>query len=1069
MSNEPSFARVAVLVTSFKHTPSGRTRAVPGSFRHVHVEQIAFEPREPARSVRGRIVIDLASFSTDAIERDNNVVSHLFGETRNVVVTIEESGQSLRSVGDGEWLWRGIAVLSLGNRLPLVLAIRRQRVGDRQQISARLARPIDMSVASFGFPFAAFVDALGVGAVMDRVEVDVGVVFDESAARPRVRVLVAGGGIAGLAAAQSLVDAGCDVTVLEKERFCGGKLTSHVDDALGHTVEHGIHGVFPPYRNLVALWAEAGIDESIFADTSSLGVASPEGMTSENFHQFAGLPPLFLHEMLPDGLMRPRDFAAAGAFLSRVYGAADDLDLLDRETFQSLLDRYGVSERLQQYLMHPYVRNLSYARSDQVSAAAACDALGYYLLENADNFKARWLDGGPQELVIDPWVAELQKRGVRFLTSTPVKFVLFEDGRFQGFATRAVISGRRLGSEERCWTQRFGARVLALRWLPEHGELRAWDGLCTHAGCPLQPAGERGCKGFRCDCHGGAFDKDGRVIQAPPTRDLPPLPVYREEISGEVFFKIALDEGGDGDGILSADYGIVALDIEGARKVLTPALLDLPSTGGIPALRTTPLMVLRMWFRGNRYAGPDSGFFQSSDLLDNFFVLSRFQREFREVAGFTVVECHIGDCASVEMRDDDDVLLEAARCLARYFPELGPDAIDVERSRVLRHKEGFSLFAPGDNARVPEVAAEDRPNLMFAGDWVKPASRSWFMERAAVSGIEAANRILASEGYARRPLANADSPNVVPKLIGLPFRASDALRRAYRAMIDGTEAFPSERHLRAAPASDPKLARQSSPKLVEAPASDPTAFVPPLLDLAQLLPASELERIHPNVRAFYNDPRAFDMTARLAITPMAKMMAVKGLPVSPLYALGLVGRKGNASRHEFAVRSRLERAPDGSLRWDRFVIIDGSEVPLFTGQIGAAEGLMRETLDGHGVRVTVDFRARGAGEGLRFELVKATPAWIFAPVKIRYETVPTAHGIRTTGSYRHRLLRIDGEIEFDARRRTLMPPRAEQPSEPELPITGIMSRAATSHTRLRPSSVPPAIGDDDTIGRQWRG
>ncbi|HVH47673.1 MAG TPA: FAD-dependent oxidoreductase, partial [Labilithrix sp.] len=616
--SESSFTRVAVLLTAFKRTPSGRVRPVRGLFRSVRASGLAFRPDDLARPVTGSVEIDLASLTTDAQERDANVVNHLFGTMRAVSATIEPAGQILTLEGDDAWRWRGLVALSFGARIPINLQLRRRRIDDRVEVSARLFRPLDTSITDLGLPFAAFLNAVGVPSVIDRVELEVGIVFDEQAEQPRVRVVIAGAGIAGLAAAQTLASAGCDVTILEKERFCGGKLTSHIDETSGHTVEHGIHGVFPPYRNLVDLWREAGIDDSIFADTDTVGIATPTGMTAENFHEVSGQAPMFLREMLPEGLLRARDFAAGAAFLSRVYATMADRDLLDRDTFQALLERYGVSARVQRFVMHPYVKNLSYARPDQVSAAAACDALGYYMFENADNFKARWFNGGPQELVIDPWVFELAKRGVRFLTNTPVKFVVFENGLFGGFATRAVIPSRSLGSRERAWTQRFGSRVLALRWLPEREQLCAWDGLCTHAGCPLQPAGEHGLDGFRCDCHGGAFDVEGRVLRAPPTRNLDPLSVIREEVAGETFWKIALDESGEGDGVLAADYGIIALDIEGARSVLSSNLLDLPSTRGISSLRTTPLMVLRIWFRGADYSGPDSGFFQADDLLDNF-------------------------------------------------------------------------------------------------------------------------------------------------------------------------------------------------------------------------------------------------------------------------------------------------------------------------------------------------------------------------------------------------------------------------------------------------------------------
>ena len=1026
---EVRFSRVAVLVTAFKRLASGRTLPVHGLFRNIHAAGLAFRPDDVRSPVSGAITIELASFTTDVQERDANVVEHLFRQLRDVSATIEPDGQILTAEGDDAWSWRGFVRLSFGARLPIVLELRRRRLPDRTELSARLARPIDTSITGLGLPFAAFTETLGLDAVVDRIEVDAGIVLDEEATAPRLRVVIAGGGIAGLSAAQTLADAGCDVTILEKERACGGKLGSHVDESLGHTVEHGIHGIFPAYRNLVALWEDVGIGESVFADTSTVGLASPDGITAGHFHELSGQAPMFLRDMVPGGLLRARDLAASAAFLARVYATSSDRDLLDRETFQALLDRYGVSARVQRFVMHPYVRNLSYARPDQVSAAAACDALGYYLLEDAGNFKARWLDGGPQELVIEPWIAELVKRGVRLLTSSPVKFVVFEDGRFHGFATRAVIPSRTLGTRERCWTQRFGSRVVALRWIPEREELCAWDGLCTHAGCPLQPAGDHGRDGFRCACHGGAFDVEGRVVRAPPTRDLPSLPVVREEISGDVFWKISLEESDVGDGVLAADYGIVALDIEGARRVLPPALLDLPSTRGISKLRTTPLMVLRMWFHGKDYSGPDSGFFQADDLLDNFFVLSRFQREFREVENHTIVECHIGDCATIEGRDDEHVLVEAARCLARYFPELGPANLDTERSRVLRHHEGFTLFSPGDAERIPSVAAADRPNLMFAGDWVRSETRSWYMERAAVTGIEAANHVLAQQGLGGRSVlpAPAQYDDVVPKLISLPVRAGDILRQVYRAVVDGKERAPSDDT--PAPAPPPKapereaaaprhrsVHRSSGRRLVSA---KPHVETRPLIDLGELLSSADLARVHPHVRAFYENPVAFDVVARLQMTPLVEQILRGGVPVSPLYALGLLGGHESKQQREYPVTMSVRRGAHDGVRWDRFLSVDGIQVPLFTGTVAVVDGHLREALDGHGTPITIDLRARVEGDGVRFDLVRATPSLLFAGARIAYVTMPTPGGIRTAGTYRHRFLRVDGRLELEGTTREL--------------------------------------------------
>jgi glycine/D-amino acid oxidase-like deaminating enzyme/nitrite reductase/ring-hydroxylating ferredoxin subunit len=63
-----------------------------------------------------------------------------------------------------------------------------------------------------------------------------------------------------------------------------------------------------------------------------------------------------------------------------------------------------------------------------------------------------------------------------------------------------------------------GRRAAAYR--DEAGELKTFSHVCTHLGCYVRwnPAE----KSFDCPCHGSRFDSEGRVIQGPAVRDLPP-------------------------------------------------------------------------------------------------------------------------------------------------------------------------------------------------------------------------------------------------------------------------------------------------------------------------------------------------------------------------------------------------------------------------------------------------------------------------------------------------------------------------------------------------------------------
>ncbi|MBX3226260.1 MAG: FAD-dependent oxidoreductase [Labilithrix sp.] len=608
------------------------------------------------------------------------------------------------------------------------------------------------------------------------------------------RVVVAGAGIAGLAAAHVLVDAGFEVVVLEKAASVGGRCASYVDPDLGHTVEHGIHGVFPRYENLTRLWRDVGIDlEKILTRTKTTGVPGPgRTMRSTELAHARGPAPLFLTAMIPPGVLRARDYAFSLFLLMRTYAARKPIGgELDTETFASMMRAAGVSGRMANLLLVPYVKNLTYARGDEVSARLAAEALNYYVLEDAEDVKAQWIDGGMVPLLFEPWKAALEKRGVRFKLGAPVQSIVFDGDRVVALATQATISDRELGDAPKLFMRKLGTRSLGLSWEPSDRRLRAFDAACTHMGCPVDVRTSDGKNVFHCPCHGGQFDANGEVLRAPPQKPLTPVRM-RHEAQGSVW---VVDEPTNApaadDGLERADYAVLAMDL-GSLKAVFPREMSLnSSTSGIPLLRTTSVMVLRMHFAARsgkpKWSGPDSGVFAADDLLDNFFALHTMQEEFAEKDAL-FLECHIGDCEHMSSLEDDDIYDRALDVLDAYFPDEGlRGRLDRERSRLLRHVDVFPLFAPGDRERTPTVSDASRPNLMLAGDWVRtddPEAVSFFMERAAVTGIEAANAILRAAGApaAQREIARR-APPVTSSLLGFPTRAVDVLTRGLRRLL----------------------------------------------------------------------------------------------------------------------------------------------------------------------------------------------------------------------------------------------------------------------------------------------
>lgn len=608
-------------------------------------------------------------------------------------------------------------------------------------------------------------------------------------------VLIAGAGIAGMAAAQVLIEAGCRVTVLEKSSAVGGKCISYFDQQLGHTVEHGIHGIFPRYVNLRGLWAEAGIDPSVYTRTQTIGMPAPNGRLHElPLDGVRGPAPLFLLRMAPKGVLRARDVLSAIPLLLRTYAASRQQERsLDETTFGGLLRASGVSGRLARLLLLPYVKNLAYARGDEVSAAVAVEALNYYITEHAEDHKAEWVDGGLSERIFEPWRRALEQRGVRFELSTPVQRVLMQDDGFVGLSTRSVVGAQGLSAEPRLWTESIDGRRVALNWNPATGQLLAFDARCTHRGCPVTAQQDADRTIFHCACHGGQFSGTGEVLRGPPTEPLVRLRVRHDASADGWVFED--EDAAPGDrtpasgsaGVYAGNFGILATDLPAVQRMLPPGLLRSPALSGLPLLRTTSVMVLRMRFVREpgrpRWSGPDSGVFAADDLLDNFFALHTFQSEFAKIDDL-ILECHIGDSEQLASLDDEAIYSSALEVLDAYFPEERlAQRLDRQRSRLLRHDAVFSLFAPGDRARTPHVSDVAHQKLLLAGDWVLPDDpdhRSFFMERAAVTGIEAANAVLRAAGMPdfQRAITTARRP-IGPRLLGWPLAA---LARAIRSM-----------------------------------------------------------------------------------------------------------------------------------------------------------------------------------------------------------------------------------------------------------------------------------------------
>lgn len=203
----------------------------------------------------------------------------------------------------------------------------------------------------------------------------------------------------------------------------------------------------------------------------------------------------------------------------------------------------------------------------------------------------------------------------------------------------------------------------------------------------------------------------------------------------------------DGGERLSADAVVLACDLAGLKAVVdrSPDLGHRHWRRRVAARRTAPpFLVSRFWLdrpvRGDRYA-----FLGTSGYgpVDNISVLERYERgaaEWAQRRGGSVVELHCyalpGSPTVAELRGR--VLAE----LHRVYPETAAARVLDERHEL---RADCPLFPPGGFAERIGIGTPEN-GLVVAGDHVRIDLPVALMERAAATGIAAANRLLRAWG-----------------------------------------------------------------------------------------------------------------------------------------------------------------------------------------------------------------------------------------------------------------------------------------------------------------------------------
>ncbi|MGG6296756.1 15-cis-phytoene desaturase [Leptolyngbya sp. AN02str] len=256
-----------------------------------------------------------------------------------------------------------------------------------------------------------------------------------------MRVAIAGGGLAGLACAKYLVDAGHTPIVLESRDVLGGLVAAWKDEE-GDWYETGLHVFFGAYPNMLQLFEELGISDRLQWKEHTLIFNQPEkpGVLSRFDVPDIPAPINVIMSIIRnnDMLTWEQKIRFAIGLLPAIVRGQQYVENMDQYSLLEWLRRQGVDDRVNSDIFVAASKALTFINPEDVSATVPLTALNRFLQERYGS-KVAFLDGSPTERLCQPIVDYVTERGGEVHLQKPLKqIVLNEDGTVQSFVIRGL-------------------------------------------------------------------------------------------------------------------------------------------------------------------------------------------------------------------------------------------------------------------------------------------------------------------------------------------------------------------------------------------------------------------------------------------------------------------------------------------------------------------------------------------------------------------------------------------------------------------------------------------------------
>jgi 15-cis-phytoene desaturase len=256
-----------------------------------------------------------------------------------------------------------------------------------------------------------------------------------------MRVAIAGAGLAGLACAKYLTDAGHTPIVLERRDVLGGKVAAWKDED-GDWYETGLHIFFGAYPNMLQLFKELDIEDRLQWKEHTMIFNQPEKPGTYSRFDFPDLPApingIVAILRNNDMLTWPEKIRFGLGLIPAIVHGQKYVEEMDQYSFSEWLKKQNVPPRVEKEVFIAMSKALNFIDPDEISSTVILTALNRFLHEKNGSMMA-FLDGAPTERLCQPMVDYITERGGEVRLNAPIKeFLLNPDGTVRGYLIRGL-------------------------------------------------------------------------------------------------------------------------------------------------------------------------------------------------------------------------------------------------------------------------------------------------------------------------------------------------------------------------------------------------------------------------------------------------------------------------------------------------------------------------------------------------------------------------------------------------------------------------------------------------------